>query len=171
MDPLGSKFFRDEKFKFNYIDLEKTLDSTLLDIADFKLEYNISSKNFKYVDKNVTFHCLFKNILNSVKYYNKLNGFKPVIYVVDSCLKQKPKSLIDQLKVIKRLLPIPFFIIKDKDLENSWGLLKELNMKGMDFYSNRKVKIKDLKKYLNDNGYSTLANTMSSIVNLKGFYY
>lgn len=167
----GCSFFEDVKFKFNYIDLEPTIEKTLLDVEDFKLEYHISNKNFKYVEKNIIFHNLFTNILEIVKYYNQLNGFKPVLYTVENYIKRKPEVLIKQLKVLKKVLPVPFFVFKGNITDDAYGKLKEMNMKSMNFYSNKRVKLKDIKKYLNDNGYSTLANTMSSIVNLKGFYY
>lgn len=164
-------FFKDTKFKFNYIDLETTIEKTLLDVEDFKLEYHISTKNFKYVEKNIIFHNLFTNILDLVKYYNQLNGFKPVLYTIESYIKQKPETLIKQLGVLKKVLPMPFFIFKENIKDDPYGKLREMNVKSMDFYINKRVKLKDIKKYLNSNGYSTLSNTMSSTVDLKGFYY
>ena len=164
-------FFKDVKFKFNYIDLESTIEKTLLDVEDFKLEYHISNRNFKYVEKNIIFHNLFTNILELVKHYNQLNGFKPVLYTIENYIKQKPEILIKQLKVLKKVLPIPLFVFRENIAEDPMGKMREMNNKSMDFYTNKRVRLRDIKKYLNNNGYSTLANTMSSTVDLKGFYY
>jgi hypothetical protein len=161
----------DSIYKLKYIDTVEALNKTLLDVEDFKLEYQISPKNFKYIQKNILFHFLFINLISLLREVNLNNEFKPVLYVDE---KNIPSSLplIEQLKKIKKIFPIPFLIGVDTSLfTGSGGPLKEINRKVMNFYGKRRVELREIKKYLDTKGFNTLSNTLSSVVDLKGFYY
>jgi hypothetical protein len=166
----------DNLYKLIYICIDDVIDETVLDVGDFKHEYNISTKNFKFVEDKIYFHHLFLNILKVLRENSLENSYKPVLYISYEKIATKNIKLpiiLKQIKVLKSLLPIPL-IIPIKTLlfsSKSEGKIKELNLKCSEFYSKRKIKLAKLKKYLDTKGYTTLNNSLSSIVNLKGVYY
>jgi len=166
--------YTDLIFKLKYICIDSLIDETVLDVNDFKLEYCISDKKFKHVERDIIFHYLFLNVIKLIRDLNLESGFKPVIYIS----KEKFEKILDvslllQIKKLKKLLPIPMFVCVEEFevFYGSDGKMKEINNKSLNFYSKRKVKIREVKKYLDDKGFNTLSNTLSSIVDLKGFYY
>jgi len=164
--------YTDLLYKLKYVCIDNLIDETVLDVDGFKIEYRLTDKNFKYIKKNIVFHFLFLNVLKLLKNIVTEDSYKPVLFV--SCEKIiKDNTLEDQLKLLKKLLPIPVLLSLDQDIifKGFPGPLKELNSKVLSFYQKRKVKLKDLKKYFDDKGFSALSHTLSSVVDLKGFYY
>lgn len=163
--------YKDLLYKISYINISSTIQKSLLDVEDFKLEYNISSKSFKHVESKIIFHFLFLNILKYLRSADKIDSFKISLYT-DSKEKLNDVTL-KQLKILKKILPIPIFIALDEQstFTGLYGGLKELNNKVINFYQKRRVKLKELKKYLDNKGFNTISNTLSSVVDLKGFYY
>lgn len=167
--------YSDLIFKLKYFCIDGLIDETILDVKDFKIEYCISDRKFKHVEQDILFHYLFLNVIKLIRNSVIEKGFKPVLYV------SKNKAETDvfdvnialQIKKLKKLLPIPLIIPLDEAevFYGAYGRIKEVNSKILNFYSKKKVKIKEVKKYLDNKGFNTLSNTLSSIVDLKGFYY
>ena len=167
--------YSDLRAGINYFNVDSTIKISVEQVREFKEEYNISSKNFKHVENKILLHNLFENILKLLKNNNTNNSFKPALYVTETMLdspEMKSEVVLKQLKILKKLLPIPIIIpFSEAVFTGLDGPLKEINLKCMEFYSKRKIKLKDLVRYFNEKGYSSLSNTLSSTVNLKGLYY
>ena len=165
--------YTDLLFKFKYVCIDSLIDETNLDVEDFKIEYCISDKKFKHVESNILFHYLFLNVIKLVRSLNLETGYKLVLFVTDKKLDSKNLNLILQLKNLKKILPIPLLISINQEevFTGLYGKMKEINNKVLNFYSKRKVKFREIKKHLDDKGFNALSNTLSSIVDLKGFYY
>lgn len=158
-----------------FISLETALSETLWEVDNFKQEYNISTKNFKYVEDKLFLHNIFNNIIKLLKENKDIDRYKPVLFIPELVFNQKQIKtpvILKQLRTLKKLLPIPLIIpLADNIFLNRDGKLKEINNKCLYFYTQRKIKLKELKRYLKDKGYTSLLETLSSIINLKGFYY
>lgn len=168
--------YSDKIFKLIYLQIDEILDKTFLDVEDFKLEYNISAKNFKYVEDKIFFHNLFVNVLNLIRNNSKETDLKPVLFLTNSYINKETRKIqiaLRQLKILKKLLPIPLIIPLKTDVFSAKqpGLLREINHKCSNFYCKRKIRLSEVKKYLDTKGYTTLNSTLSGIVNLKGVYY
>jgi hypothetical protein len=165
--------YTDLLFKFKYVCIDGLIDETNLDVEDFKIEYCISDKKFKHVENNILFHYLFLNVIKLARSLDLEIGYKLVLFVTDKKLESKDLNLILQLKNLKKILPIPLLISVNQEevFVGLYGKMKETNNRVLNFYSKRKVKFKEVKKYLDNKGFNTLSNTLSSMVDLKGFYY
>jgi hypothetical protein len=168
-------FYSDIRSGINYFNIDSVILDALIQTKEFKEEYNISSKNFKHVENKIILHNLFQNILSLLKNNNINTDYKPVLYVSDKMMETnelKSEIVLKQLKLLKKLLPIPVIIpLSDSIFIGFEGPLKELNYKCLEFFCKRKIKLKELKRYFTEKGYSTLSNALSSTVNLKGLYY
>lgn len=164
--------YTDLIYRLKYICIDDLVRQTILDAEGFKIDYCLSDRNFKYVKKNIVFHFLFLNTLQLLKTHVPGNPFKPALFTSKQ-LEIDDEVIEAQLKLLKRLLPVPVILSLDDYLtfRGKLGPLKEMNSRVLNFYQNRKVKLKNLKKYFNEKGFNTLANTLSSVVDLKGFYY
>ena len=164
--------YTDPVYKLQYNCIDSVVENTLLDIEGFKIEYCLSEQKFKHVKKNVIFHFLFLNTINYIRELKIQDNFKLSLFISEEIVI-KDQEIITQIKALKKLLPIPLLVFVNSNylFRGNYGPLKEQNNKIMSFYQNRKVKLKELKKHLNDKGFSALSHALSSVVDLKGFYY
>lgn len=165
--------YSDFKAGLIYLNIEKCIEHTFLEVENFKNEYCIDAKRFKVVEDKIFLHHLFENIIELLR--KEHSTFKPVLYVPETAFKtglEKSVVAIKQLKTIKRLLPVPLIVPLSESIFTGFeGEIKELNNKCLSFYNSRKIKLQTLKRYFSDKGYTSLLTTLSSTVNLKGLYY
>jgi hypothetical protein len=168
-------FYSDLRSGLNYHCIDSAIVKALEQADDFKLEYHISDKNFKHVEDKLILHNLFNNILEILRKETVNPSFKRVLYISEDFIRTKTMKspvLIKQLRVLKKILPIPFIVPLSNDAFLGMdGRVKELNSKCLEFYKRKKIKLKELKRYFNDKGYKSLTATLSGTVNLKGLYY
>lgn len=167
--------YLEEKYGLVYHCIDDVITDTLYKVDEFKANFHISDKNFKYVQDKLFLHYFFENTMAFLREKNP-SPYKPVLFLTDERLEQvdlKSEIIIKQLKIIKKLLPIPFIIPLPKQVLKAKknGEWKELNEKITGFYLKRKVSTQKLKNYFDDKGYSTLSATLSSVVNLKHLLY
>jgi len=169
-DPFYCKFYN-----FVYINLDKDIEKAFDQIEDFKEEFKIASEKLKHVKDKLFLHYMFINILENIKSVGEVSSMKVVLYITPHTLKDKKlkdSQILKQLKILKSVLPIPLIIPLEEEIFNAKnGNLIELNKKCLEFYLKRRVSLKQLKKYFDNKGFTTLTATLSNIVNLKGFYY
>ena len=168
--------WNDPKYGLSYHCVDKVMDETLYKVDEFKAEFHISDKNFKYVQDKLFLHYFFDNVMIFLRVNYCSNNFKPVLFLTETRLLQpdlKSESIIKQLKLIKKLLPIPLIIPLSTQLFKAvkTGELKELNERITRFYEKRRVSSKKLKSYFDEKGYNTLSATLSSVVNLRYLLY
>lgn len=167
--------YSDLRSGLNYFNIDNIVKLSISQTSDFKEEYNISSKSFKHVENKILLHNLFENILKLLKSNNINPSFKPVLYITEKmCISPEVKEdiVFTQLKILKKLLPIPFIIPLSESVFSGFdGPIRELNSRCMELFNKRKIKLKELKRYFSEKGYTSLSNTLSSTVNLKGLYY
>jgi hypothetical protein len=164
--------YTDLLYNIVYINIDDLLIKTLVDVEDFKVDYHISSKNFKHIEGNIVFHYIFTNIINLIKEKKVDICKKTVFYTTKRVKLEETPVLSNQLKAFKKIFPLPIIFNLDESVfMGPIGSLVELNQKTMNFYGKRKIKLKDIKKYLDDKGFYNLTNTLSSTIDLKGIYY
>jgi hypothetical protein len=168
--------WNDARYGLAYHCVDNVITTALDRVDDFKAEFHISDKNLKYVQDKLFLHYLFDSIMEFLRKNTTDNTFKPVLFLSEERIQQKDlqsEVIIKQLKLIKKLLPIPLLIPLSAQIfiSNREGNLKELNEKIVNFYAKRKVSVRRLKNYFDDKGYSTISDTLSSMVNLKHLFY
>ena len=165
--------YTDLKSGLIFISIDGCIERTFLEVEDFKNEYCIESKKFKFVEDKIFLHHLFENVIKLLR--KESSKYKPVLLVTEEYLTSdlnKSATALRQLKTIKRLLPVPLIIPLSRHIFTGLGGdFKELTNKCLSFYQNRKIKLQTVKKYFSDKGYTSLLTTLSSTVNLKGLYY
>ena len=167
--------YRCSVYGFVYLSLDDIVNKSFNQIEDFKEEFCIPETKLKHVKDRLFLHYFFTNIMEYVRSIKIEEGLRVVLYITEKKLSEKEfkdPSILKQLKTLKKLLPLPFIIpLKESLIKEKAGDMLEINKKCLEFYSKRKVKLKQIKKYFDDKGYTTLTSSLSNIVNLKGFYY
>ena len=129
----------EEKYGLAYYCVDNVLTDTQFKVDDFKASFHISDKNFKYVHDKLFLHYFFENVMSFLRENTPPGNYKPVLFLTDERLIQddlKSEVVIKQIKLIKKLLPIPFVIPLSKSTLKSKksGEWKELNEKILNFY-------------------------------------
>jgi len=146
------------------------------DVVDYIL------KNLTYLDlnldllpkkdlKKLTLHYFLMFIFKLSK--DKEHKEKPVYYLTLDMFKGIDnknfiESIIFTFKKLKSLLPVPLIILNDYNiLKSKNGEYKGVCEKLVNFYINRKIETKKLKKYLETEEYYELIKVFKDIINIK----
>lgn len=160
--------FKSKEHNLIYVDCNDVVDYVYKNLVGLELEIDTLPKKDL---RKLTIHYFLTYIFKKSK--NKDFTEKPVYFLIFQTFKNiQSKSFMDSVvyafKKLKSLLPVPLVVIDNYGiLKNKNGEYKGLSEKMMNFYINRKIETKKLKKYLKTEEYYELIKVFKDIVNIK----
>ena len=157
---------KSKEYNLIFIDCNYFLDSISYSITTLVDIDKLSKTDYK----KLILHYFLSELLSLSKRKNYRE--KPVYCLTTTFLKSLEGRYLDALitviKKLKKILPLPLLIVEDyKVLTNKNGEYKEVCEKISNFYTNRKIQARALKRYLELEGYYELIKVFNNVNNIK----
>lgn len=158
---------KSKEYNLVYIDCNYLPKKIYISISELVEIDILSKKDYK----KLILHYFLSELLQISK--NKSCREKPVYYLTSHEIrlidnKKYLQLFLEVLKKLKQILPLPLIVIENSSiLKEKNGEFKELNEKISNFYVNRKIKTRCLKKTLEVGEYFELIKVFNNVNNLK----